>query len=78
MEKLNHIFYFLLSPVLKWWKQRKCEHNWLPKGNAIDNQWTYFHEHRCPKCKLIKQTWLIKDASKTGYAITRELETLKK
>ena len=62
MKKIAINFYLIPNFILKWWKQQRCQHKWLPKGDAIDNKWGvgYFHEHRCPKCKLIKQTHKIK------------------
>jgi len=41
-------------------KQITCNHKWIPKGKAVDNEDYRFSESRCPKCKKIKVNFVNK------------------
>ena len=48
----SNVFYTLLGVVFRWYKQRRCTHDWRNKEFGImEHDYASTTEKRCVKCK---------------------------
>ena len=51
----------LLGVVFRWYKQRKCIHDWRNKGfGTMEHNYASTTERRCVKCKKIEFNVMLK------------------
>lgn len=57
----RNVFYTLLSVVFRYYKQRKCIHDWKNKGfGTIEHNYVSTTGRRCVKCKKIEYKYNLK------------------